>query len=148
LAIIALTLTAVGGAVAAYGYAVSDWGCPSPAEIERPLTTSEVKKAFSAAGFDLQPIRAPVKPRAGARVYRHDTEDASIFVVIYRRGRTTPDESGQVFQSFSSPQGMPYGIQLLNIDIGLTDAHLAKFVNSVVEDLNRSPRPGDRCYIN
>jgi hypothetical protein len=149
LAILALVLTALGGAVTSYGYTVLDWGCLSPAEIERPLTTSEVMKAFNAAGFDLQPTKVPVGLRAGARVYRHETEDASIFVVIYRRGRTSTHQSQPVFKSLAgSSQGVPYGIQFLNIDIGLTEAHLAKSVNRVVEDLNRSPGPGDRCYTN
>ena len=147
MAILALTLTAVGSAVAAYGYAVSDWGCPSTEEIERPLTAGEVTEAFSAAGFDLQPTRAPVTFWGGARLYARKMKGASIFVLIYPPGRTTPNQSDPVFQSLAGAQGVPYGIQLLNVDIGWTDAHLAKFVNPAVEDLNRSPRPGDRCYV-
>lgn len=149
LAILALMLTALGGAVAGYGYAVLDWGCLSRAEIERPLTPKQVVEAFNAAGFDLQPTRVPVKLRAGARIYADETQDASIFLVIYRGGRTSTDEAEPVFQSLAgSSQVVAYGIQLLNVDIALTDAQLAKSVNPVVEDLNRSPRPGDRCYIN
>ena len=154
LAIVGLVLTALGGAVAAYGYSVLDWGCPSAAELARPLTTSEVMGAFNVAGFNLQPARVPVRLPAGARAYRHETEGASIFVVIYSDADTSPDVSETVFRSGGgAPQRVRHGIRLLNIDIWLTDAdrysaqHLAKNLGPVVEDLDRAPRPGDRCYV-
>jgi hypothetical protein len=154
LATVALLLTAFGGAVAGYGYTVSDWGCLSPAELERPLTTSEVRDAFDAPGFNLQPARVPVRLPAGARAYRHETNYASIFVVIYGDVQTSPDLPESTFRSSGGvSQWMRHGIRLLNIDVWLTDSnrrsaqHLAKFVNPVVEDLDRAPRPGDHCYI-
>lgn len=154
LAIVGLSLAALGSAVAAYGYSVLDWGCASAAELERPLTTSEVVEAFGETGFHLRPTTVPVKLPAGAHAYRHETQDASIFIVIYSDAHTSPDVSQTAFTSRArTPQQMRHAIRLLNVDIWLTDAdrysaqNLAKTVERVVETLDRVPRPSDRCYV-
>jgi hypothetical protein len=154
LAIVGLSLAALGGAVAAYGYSALDWGCASAAELELPLTRSEVVEAFGATGFNLRPTTVPVKLPAGAHAYRHETQDASIFIVIYSDAHTSPDVSKTAFTTRAGPpQQMRHAVRLLNIDIWLTDAdrdsapNLAKTVDRVVETLDRAPRPSDRCYV-
>lgn len=77
-----LSLAAVGGTVAAYGYYTLDWGCPSSEELERPIAPEKVVDAFAEGGLSLDLARLPVALPVGARAYHHETEDASLFVVV------------------------------------------------------------------
>jgi len=77
LALVAL----IGGAVVAYGYRSLRWGCPSYAEVDRPLRPTEVTKAFADGGLVLHPVPPSTAPRGG-RVFRHAEGNAAIVVYV------------------------------------------------------------------
>jgi hypothetical protein len=159
-AVSGLSVMALGGAVAAYGYYTLDWGCPSNADMKRPFATQEVLEAFTQGGLKVEPTRLPVTLPPGARAYRHNTQDASLFVVVCvdlcsgEGPDQLPDFLNIDFVVGSGlPQRMRSGINLLNVFIGVTDSdrrsaqRLIKRVHPIVSNLDRTPPPDDRCYV-
>ena len=137
----------------AYGFYRLDWGCPSPEDLERPIPTREVLDAFDQEGLELEPVRVPVSIPAGAQAYRSESEIATLFVVVCADACAV-DASEAVFTTHrGSPQRMRHGIVLGNVDIWITDADRRSYqalvaqVSPVVDELDRSPGPGDRCYV-
>jgi hypothetical protein len=159
-ALAGLLVAGLGGAFAAYGYYALDWGCPSNAELVRPIPTREVVQAFAEGGLNLDPARLPVALPSGAHAYRHGTEDASLFVVVCddlcsgEGPDRLPDLSEVAFAVDSGPpQRMRSGINFLNVFIWVTDAdrrsaqRLLKRVHPIADHLDRLPSPDDRCYV-
>lgn len=152
----AATLLAVG----AYGYSALRWGCPSNAEIEHPISSASVEEAFAARGLDLRSSRFPVLLPPRAKAYRHEAEDATVFVVVCDElcggegPHRVPDITEVVFTSMQGiPQRVRSGIILLNLHIYLTDAdrrsaqRLRRKVEASADELDRNPKPDDRCYV-
>jgi hypothetical protein len=119
-----------------------------------------VVDAFAEGGLSLEPTRLPAALPAGARAYRHETEDASLFVVVCddlcsgEGPDRLPDLSTVEFPAEKGPpQRMRSGISFLNVDIWVTDAdrrsaqRLINRVGPVVDDLDPHPPPDDRCYV-
>jgi hypothetical protein len=77
---LALTVL-IGGAVAAYGYSLTRWACPSYAEANRPLRPAQVTQAFANGGLVLRPVPPSTAP-PGGRLYRHAGRNATIVVYV------------------------------------------------------------------
>jgi hypothetical protein len=160
LVLVGLSVVAVGGAIAAYGYYALDWGCPSSAELERPLSAGEVLDAFAENGLALEPTVSPVALPSGARAYRGETEGATLFIVICDDLCTDggpdqlPDMSEVVFRSEQDAlRRMRHGWGFLNIEIWVADADrrstqpLVRRLHPTVNDLSRTIPTDDRCYV-
>lgn len=153
-ALAGLSVAALGGAVAAYGYYALDWGCPSSAELERPYTREEMQAAFAKRGIELAPTDLPVELRPDAHAYRYAAEGATLFVLWCDGCRGfQPDMSAVSFTVGSGPpQRMRFGWGLLNVFIWVTDAdrrsagRLIESGHLVVGDLDRQAYD-DRCYV-
>ena len=157
-----LVVATFAAAIAAYGYYALDWGCPSQAELQRPLATQEVTNAFAQGGLQLDPAQLPVALPPGARAYHHPSENATLFVVVcdaeLRRRRSCDDPLPDLIKvDFATdggpPQRMRSGVSLLNLFTWATDAdnqsakRLMKRVYPITDDLDRNPSPDDRCYV-
>jgi hypothetical protein len=145
-----LAILLVGGGVAAYGFYLLDWRCPQQGQI---LTSDEVERAFDGEGLELAPAVPPEPMPARARLYRHELEDAMVYVLVCPRICTWPQRSEMAFEpTDGAPQEMRYGVGLTNVQIWTTDADrssekpLRERIHRIVgEDL--APPPPDRCYI-
>jgi len=141
-------------AIAAYGYYVSDWGFPSPAETERPRAPEDVVSAFADEGIDLDPADVTFRTPAGARVYEYEAEAATLFVMVCRNRCNVPDVATVDFlASQGPPRRMRHGIGFVNVAIWVVDAdrrsgkQLVTQVHPVVDDLDSTVPPDDRCYV-
>jgi hypothetical protein len=67
--------------VVAYGFLSRRWGCPSYAEVNRPLRPAEVTQAFADGGLVLHPVPSSIAP-PGGRVYRHTEHNATLVVYV------------------------------------------------------------------
>jgi hypothetical protein len=152
----------IGGvflAVGAIGYSMLRWGCPSDDELQRPIPRAEVEDAFADRGLDLQPAPFPVPLPPGARSYRHEADQASIYVVVCEQlcdaedSQRVPDITQVDFPSGGVEQRVRRGIILLNVHIYLTDADrrtaqdLRERVEASANDLDPNPKPENRCYV-
>jgi hypothetical protein len=150
LAVGGLVILLIGGAVAAYGFYVLDWACPTG---DRLVTREQVEEAFADEGLVLEPatISAPI-PR-GARLYRHEGDGAMVYVLVCPRICNGPDTTLMVFAPTQGPdQEDRFGVGFTNVHIWTTDADRSsekplreRIYQIVDEDL--SPPPPDRCYI-
>jgi hypothetical protein len=80
-----LVVAALGAAIVAYGYYTLDWGCPSQAELQRPLASQDVTDAFGQGELKLDPTRFPVALPPGVRAYRHASGERHSFRRDLRR---------------------------------------------------------------
>jgi len=87
-------------------------------------------------------------------MYEHETEGATLFVMVCRNRCNVPDVSTVDFiASQGTPQRMRHGIGLVNVAIWVADAdhrsgkQLVTRVHPVVQDLDSAVQPGDRCYV-
>lgn len=157
---VGLSVVALGGAIAAYGYYALDWGCPSSADLERPLTLREAVEAFAEEGFALEPTRIAVPLPSGARAYRHETDGATLLVLICDNacieggGDPFPDMSRVVLKSKQGDvRQVRHGWSFLNLDLWVADEdrrsaqQLVRQLDPVVNDLSRTIPPDDRCYV-
>jgi hypothetical protein len=156
LALVALSLAALGGAMAAYGFYALHWGCPSTSELQRPLSTGEVKEAFAGSGLALEPAHIPVALPAGAIAYRREAEGATLFVVVCAGicPEQLPDVTNVVFQSDEGVgQRMRRGWGFLHVFVWAADAdhrsaqQLGRRLQPLMDDLSRTISPDDRCYV-
>lgn len=160
LALVGLSVAALGGAIAAYGYDALDWGCLPRAQLERPLSTDEVVDAFAEKGLALEPAQVPVVLPRGTRAYRCESEDATVFVFVCDDLCTEggpdqlPDVSNTVFKSEQgAPRRMRHGRAFLNVEVWVADAdrrsaqELLPRLDPLVNRLSRTIRPDDRCYV-
>jgi hypothetical protein len=150
LALAGLVMLLIVGGVAAYGFYVLDWRCPQQGQI---LTSDEVERAFEEEGLELAPAIPPEPMPARARLYRHELEDAMVYVLVCQRLCSWSKRDEMAFEpSDGPPQSMRFGVGLTNVQIWTTDADrkserpLRERLDRIVgEDL--APPPPDRCYI-
>lgn len=160
LAFVGLSVAALGGAIAAYGYYELDWGCPSSADLERPLSTGEMVDAFAERGLALEPTEVPVAPPPGVHAYRRDAEDATLFVFVCDDlcadggADRLPNMSKAVFRpERGAPRRMRRGWAFLNVEIWVADGdrrsaqQLVRRLHPLVNDLSRTIPPDNRCYV-
>ena len=162
IALLALAIAAFAlvAAVAALSYVGGLWGCPSQAELQRPRPPEKVAAAFADAGFTL--VRTPL-PRAGARAdraargaatYRYATARARLYVLVCGVRRFDPPRRLRRPVSVGTPRQQVRQFSTLgnNIAIFMTDndrgsgRQLQARVQPVLNDLDSSHQPGDRCY--
>jgi hypothetical protein len=145
-----LAVAAIGGAVAAYGFYALDWRCPDEDRLRAP---DEVERAFADEGLDLVPSEIAVTVPAGARLYRHEAENAMVYVLVCRRACNGPDTTLLSFTPTEGPtQFTRYGVGFVNVQIWTTDAdgsserRLRAPIHRIVGE-KLAPPPPDRCYI-
>ncbi|MGH3036998.1 MAG: hypothetical protein ACRDMU_07430 [Gaiellaceae bacterium] len=145
-----LAVAAIGGAVAAYGFYALDWRCPDE---DRLRTPEEVERAFADERLDLVAARTAVALPAGARIYRHESEGAMVYVLVCRRACNGPDTTLLSFTPTEGPtQFTRYGVGFVNVQIWTTDAdrsserRLRGPIHRIVDE-KLAPLPPDRCYI-
>lgn len=160
LAPVGLLVVALGSAVAAYGYYALAWGCPSSAELERPLSAGEILDALAEDDLALEPTVAPVALPSGAQAYRRETESATLFVVICDDlcpdggPSRLPNMSRAVFRSEAGAlRRMRHGWASLNVEIWVADADRrsaqaqVRRLHPIVNGLSRTIARDDRCYV-
>ena len=145
-----LVVAAISGAIAAYGFYVLDWRCPDE---DRLRTPEEVERAFADEGLDLVPTEISAAVPAGARLYRHESEDAMVYVLVCPRACNGPDTT---LLSFAPSNGAlqfdRYGVGFVNVQIWTTDAdrsserRLREPIHRIVGE-RLAPPPPDRCYV-
>jgi hypothetical protein len=145
--------------VVAFAYSGGRWGCKSQAELERTRPPAEVVDAFADAGVAIvaEPLPRVVvgfdRPYRGARTYTHETEQATLWVLVCRvrcagapHGLSErPVVEGRRMRQFSALGN--------NIAVFLTDNDrrsgraLQARVQHVLNDLDVAEEYGSRCYI-
>ena len=162
IALLALAIAAFAlvAAVAALAYVGGLWGCPSQAELQRPRPSEEIAAAFADAGFTL--VRTPL-PEAvvrddtayrGATTYRYATPRARLYVLVCALRCIDPPRGLRRPVSVGAPPQRVRQFSTLgnNIAIFMTDndrgsgRELQARVQPILNDLDSSHQPGDRCY--
>ncbi len=144
---IALSATALAGAVTAYGYYGLDWGCAE----QRLLTRDETVSAFAAGDLELRRARASF-PLPAAQVYRHELRAATLVVIVCDWMCKLPTLTARELESlFDEPHRLRRGFGLPNAFVWVADSDrragrsLAARTGRIVDDL--LPQPTDRCYV-
>jgi len=149
-----VTLAAAAIVYAQYAYHISRWGCPSQAELERPLAPEEVRGAFARHDLELTPISWPAELRrarsyAGATVLRHRQATATVTVIVCRvrceisRFQVRP---GMPRQRFRGGYNLRNVVNWVAADDRQSQAQLLPAVHAAIDDLDPSPAYGSRCY--
>jgi hypothetical protein len=148
-------LVAAAIVYAQYAYRISRWGCPSQAELERPLAPQEARDAFARHDLELTPMSWPAELRrarsyAGAAVLRYTQGTAAVTVIVCRaRCEIT---------RFQIRPGIPRGrfrggynlrnlVDWVAADDRRSQAQLLPAVHAAIDDLDSSPEYGSRCYV-
>jgi hypothetical protein len=152
----ALTLV---GVTIAFAYSGGRWGCRSQAELERTRPPQEVVDAFADADVALsaKPLPRVVvghdRPYQGARAYTHETERATLWVLVCRvrcagapQGLShRPVVDGRRMRQFSA---LGNNIAVFTAD---NDGHSGRALQAraqhVLNDLDVAEEYGSRCYI-
>ena len=135
------------------------WGCKSQAELERTRSPEEVVEAFADADVPLVATSLPRvvvgydRPYQGARAYAHDTEQATLWVLVCR-GRCAgapqglgerPVVGGRRVRQFSA---LGNNIAVFTADNDRRSGHaLQARVQHVLNGLDVAEQSGSRCYI-
>ena len=157
----AIAVFALVAAVAAVAYVGGVWGCPSQAELQRPRPPGEVAAAFADAGISLVRTRLPEAvvrddpAHRGATTYRYATPRARLYVLVCAlRCIDAPRGLRNQPVSVGTPRQRVRQFSTLgnNIAIFMTDndrrsgRELQARVQPILNDLDSSHQPGDRCY--
>jgi hypothetical protein len=135
----------VVGVVVAYRYTSLRWGCPSYAEANRPRTVEEVTRAFRDNGIPL--ILAPEQGVSGARIFRHATPAATVWVVVCKTNQCQP----KLDRVVGNRRRVRRGISFLNVrvwvtssDAGVSGSLLAR-IDAAASALSPSSQ-NSRCF--
>lgn len=159
----ACALLLLVGATVAYGrgsLAVQWWGCPSQTELQRHQSVEDVALAFARHDLELESIPLPAWLPAsepaygGARVFRHRTPQATMYVVVCRArcsiSRSRFAEARVVgqqrwYMSLESNNNVP----ILVTEAGRGDGlRMLDATAPARRDIHPYIEYGSRCYIN